>query len=136
MSTFQALGVNLFMGSGFCALSLITFSAAVEFSFNSQLAPRTWARPKAILKNVLKSPHLPYGLQWIPWALKLTYKEMLEGILGTGTRKNGWPGAMLKCNLDDIIVLKFHALCFRAGGRLFHGVVHRHHSSYKFHSTM
>jgi hypothetical protein len=108
MSTFEALKVNIFVNGGICALSLVAFSVVVQFGFNSQIAPRIWARPPAVLKNVLKSP---YGIRWIPWALNLSYKEMLEGIPGTGTRRNGWSGTMLKCNLDGIIVMKFHALC-------------------------
>jgi hypothetical protein len=110
MATFQAVVFNLAVGSVVCTVSLVAFSAAVHFGFNSQLAPRTWARPKDVIKNVLPSP---YGLRWVPWALSLSYKEMLEGIPGTGTRSNGWSGAMLKCNLDDIVVIKFHALCLR-----------------------
>jgi hypothetical protein len=110
MSTFEALKVNIFVNGGICAFSLVAFSVVVQLGFNAQVAPRTCSRPPAVLKNVLKSP---YGIRWIPWALNLSYKEMLEGIPGTGTRKNGWSGPMLKCNLDGIIVMKFHALCLQ-----------------------
>lgn len=114
MATFQAIGLNLAIGSGVFAASLIAFSAAVQFEFNSLLAPRTSARPKQVIKNVLSGPSALYGLAWIPWTLKLSYMEMLEGIPGTGTRKNGWSGSLLKCNLDGIIAIKFHAMCFKA----------------------
>jgi hypothetical protein len=110
MATFQAIGLNIVVGSVVCGLSLVAFSAAVHCGFNAQLAPRTGARPKNVIKNVLRRP---YGLRWIPWALNLSYTEMLEGIAGTGTRSSGWSGAMLKCNLDGIVMVKFHALCLR-----------------------
>ena len=120
MATFQALGLNFAIGTGAFAASLIAFTAAVHWEWNSELAPRTWARPKQVIKNVL-SPSASwgsivpciYGIAWIPWTLSLSYKQMLEGIPGTGTRKDGWSGALLKCNLDGIIVIKFHALCFK-----------------------
>jgi hypothetical protein len=65
---------------------------------------------KQIIKNQIKKP---YGLTWIPWALKLSYSEMLEGIEGTGTRNNGWSGTKLRCNLDGIILIKFVNLCLK-----------------------
>eukprot|EP00529_Nitzschia_sp_RCC80_P006547 CAMPEP_0113523150 /NCGR_PEP_ID=MMETSP0014_2-20120614/45558_1 /TAXON_ID=2857 /ORGANISM="Nitzschia sp." /LENGTH=1639 /DNA_ID=CAMNT_0000421233 /DNA_START=235 /DNA_END=5154 /DNA_ORIENTATION=- /assembly_acc=CAM_ASM_000159 len=57
--------------------------------------------------------HLPYCLSWIPWALNLTYLQLMEGIPGTGTRDGGWSGPTLKCNLDGIVLLKFHSLCLK-----------------------
>jgi len=50
---------------------------------------------------------------WIPWVLSFSYKELLEGVPGTGTRKHGMEGSMLKVNLDGIILIRFHALCLR-----------------------
>ena len=38
---------------------------------------------------------------------------MLEGIEGTGTRKKGWSGTKLRCNLDGIILIKFVNLCLK-----------------------
>jgi hypothetical protein len=118
MATFQAIGLNVAIGSGVFVASLIAFSAAVHFEWNSELAPRTWARPRQVIKNILRgdpasSPPVFYGFAWIPWTLNLSYKQLLEGIPGTGTRKYGWSGSMLKCNLDGIIAIKFHALCFK-----------------------
>eukprot|EP00980_Cylindrotheca_fusiformis_P009792 scaffold2156_cov115-Cylindrotheca_fusiformis.AAC.17 len=110
LKTFTSLGYN----AGLCAVigcfALICFSCAVRGGHNGQLAPRTWSRPKEVLTNVLKKP---YGLSWIPWTLSLTYHEMLEGIPGTGTRRGGKEGALLKCNLDAIVVMKFHALLMK-----------------------
>ncbi len=44
---------------------------------------------------------------------KLTYPDLMDGIPGTGTRKDGWSGPMLKCNLDGIIMLKFHTMMLK-----------------------
>ena len=128
MATFQAIGLNLAIGSTIFVSSLIAFSAAVHWEWNSELAPRTWARPRQVLKNVLTVKNTSgrpqqqqqqnarptfYGYSWIPWTLGLSYQQMLEGIPGTGTRNGGKSGAMLRCNLDGIIAIKFHALCFK-----------------------
>lgn len=111
MATFQAIGLNLAIGSGVLVASLVAFSAAVQWEFNAELAPRTWARPKGVLKNALRKT---YGIAWIPWALRLSYKQMLsDGIPGTGTRQGGWAGPLLKCNLDGVILMKFHSLCLK-----------------------
>ncbi len=123
MATFQAIGLNLAIGSAVFAASLVAFSTAVHWEWNAELAPRTWARPTEVLKNVLQgqgqagSPSRKsgrfYGISWIPWTLGLSYQQMLEGIPGTGTRRNGWSGSMLRCNLEGIVAIKFHALCFK-----------------------
>ena len=107
---FKQLGTTIGWTGAVCVGSLICFGIAVRFGANPELAPRTWARPKAVIKNVLRQP---YFLSWIPWTLSLSYKEMLEGIDGTGTRKNGWSGSFLKSNLDGVIVCKFNSLCFK-----------------------
>ena len=49
-------------------------------------------------------------LGWIPWTLSLSYDDLMSGIKGTGTRQNGMSGSLLKCNLDGIVLLRFHAL--------------------------
>lgn len=45
---------------------------------------------------------------WIPWTMSLSYEQLLKGVPGTGTRKNGMDGSMLKVNLDGIVLLRFH----------------------------
>jgi len=50
---------------------------------------------------------------WIPWTLSLSYETLLNGVPGTGTRKGGMEGAMLKVNLDGIMLLRFHALALK-----------------------
>eukprot|EP00536_Pseudo-nitzschia_multiseries_P003826 jgi/Psemu1/237046/estExt_Genewise1.C_600084 len=56
-----------------------------------------------------------YPLAWIHWAFQLTYRECMFGIPGTGTRKDGWEGPLLKTNLDAVILLRYHALLFKIG---------------------
>jgi hypothetical protein len=45
---------------------------------------------------------------WIRWTMSLSYEQLLNGVPGTGTRKNGMEGSMLKVNLDGIVLLRFH----------------------------
>lgn len=45
---------------------------------------------------------------WIPWTLSLSYDQLLHGVPGTGTRKDGMEGSALSVNLDGIILLRFH----------------------------
>ena len=111
MATFQAIGLNLAIGSGVLVTSMLMFTAAVHWELNDKIAPRTWARPRNVIKNVLDGPF--YGISWIPWTLSLSFQDMLEGLPGTGTRKDGWSGKLLSCNLDGIVAIKFHALCLR-----------------------
>lgn len=110
MSTFSSISLTLGVSALFCSVALAGFSLAVQFGANGLLAPRTYARPKQVLKNILKRP---FSVRWIPWALNLTYLEMLQGIPGTGTRNKGWSGLPLKANLDAIILLKYHSLCLK-----------------------
>jgi len=100
------IGVSIFM----FAVCMLVFGIAVHRGMNRLFAPRSWARPKSIIKNQIKKP---YCLSWIPWALRLSYSEMLEGIEGTGTRNDGWSGTKLRCNLDGIILIKFVNLCLK-----------------------
>lgn len=103
---YPVIGFSIFM----FIICMSAFGIAVHRGMNRLFAPRSWARPKAIIKNQIGRP---YSLSWIPWALRLSYSEMLEGIEGTGTRDNGWSGTKLCCNLDGIILIKFVNLCLR-----------------------
>jgi hypothetical protein len=49
-------------------------------------------------------------LTWIPWVLSLDYHTLLDGVPGTGTRQHGQTGSLLKCQLDAIVMLRFHAI--------------------------
>jgi len=110
MATLQAIGWNLLLGCGIAVSSFAGFGSAVRFGWNDVIAPRVWARPKAVIKNVLPGN---YWISWIPWALNLSYREMLDGIPGTGTRQNGHQGPLLKINMDGVILVKFHTLCLK-----------------------
>jgi hypothetical protein len=100
----------LLLGGCVGVASFAAFGAAVRFGWNDIIAPRVWARPKAVIKNVLPGN---YWISWIPWALNLSYQEMLDGIPGTGTRQNGHEGPLLKINMDGVILVKFHTLCLK-----------------------
>ena len=45
--------------------------------------------------------------------MNLSYDDMLSGVPGTGTRDDGYAGALLRVNLDGIVLLRFHALCLK-----------------------
>jgi len=141
MATFQQIYVNLSIGVGTAIVSFALFGLAVRKGYTDELAPRSWSRPRALVKNVLLNSNssnnncnhnnsnrennsninqdhtnrnlLFLGCSWIPWSWRLTYPDMLGGIPGTGTRNNGWAGPTLKVNLDGIIMLKYHALLSR-----------------------
>ena len=66
---------------------------------------------KQIIKNQLKQR--PYCIRWVPWVLRLSYSEMMEGVTGTGTRNKGWSGSKLRCNLDGVILIKFCVLALK-----------------------
>jgi hypothetical protein len=110
INTFTSLAYNAGLCTIIGSIALLGFAIAVRCGYNGQLAPRTWSRPNQVLTNVLKRP---YCLSWIPWTLSLTYHQMLEGIPGTGTRNGGKEGSLLKCNLDAIVIIKFHALLMK-----------------------
>ena len=50
---------------------------------------------------------------WIPWVLALSYDTMLRGVPGTGTRRKGMDGSLLRVNIDAIVLFRFHAICLR-----------------------
>ena len=97
--------------------SLLLFGVFVRWGWGDELAPRIANRPKKVLTNAM-GYHLPnwmkhpawYPIIWIGWAYRLTYKECLRGIPGTGTRKDGSEGPLLKTNLDAIIFLRYVTL--------------------------
>jgi hypothetical protein len=45
--------------------------------------------------------------------LKLSYHELLTGVPGTGTRDGGLGGSMLRANMDNIVMLRFHSYGLR-----------------------
>jgi len=101
--------------------SLLYFGFAVYQGWTDDLAPRISNRPKNVLKNAMLY-HLPswmkhnplwYPVAWILWAYNLTYRECLKGIPGTGTRKDGLEGPLLKANLDAVILMRFFTLLFK-----------------------
>lgn len=74
MATLQAIGFNALTGAIIGTITLTAFGSAIRWgsaSVHAQLAPRVWSRPRNVLQNVLPRP---YGISWIPWALKLSYQ--------------------------------------------------------------
>jgi hypothetical protein len=106
----QVLG-TVVTGSLATTIAFTAFGFAVQWEKNSNLTPRAWSRPTAVIKNCLKPPL--YGISWIAWSMKQSYVDLLAGIPGTGTRNNGWSGPTLKANVDAVIQIRFHMLQFK-----------------------
>ena len=116
MSTLSQILGNATMGSVVTTFSFCMFGLAVRLGWNSNLTPRAWSRPKAVIKNCLQGPF--YGISWISWAMRQQYSDLLAGIPGTGTRKDGWSGPTLKTNLDAVIQLRFHMMQLKVSGNV------------------
>jgi len=116
MTTLEAIGFSLAGGGIVFSTAMCLFGCAVR-SRSIYIAPRCTARPKETIYNPNPShPSQNRGspiFGWIPWALGLTYPQMLEGVPGTGTRKKGMEGSLLKVNLDGVVLLRFHEMCLR-----------------------
>lgn len=110
MATLSQVYINLGIGGVVSTACFLVFGIAVHLEANKNLTPRAWARPVGVIKNCL-SP--PYSLGWISWAMSLRYIDLLSGIPGTGTRKQGWSGPTLRTNLDGIVLMRYHALQFK-----------------------
>ncbi len=101
----------------------VFFAFAIHYEWIDDLAPRAANRPKAVMKNAIlhgiperfQNKIYVYPFALLHWAYNLTYKDFLQGIPGTGTRKNGEEGPLLKTNLDSVIFLKYHTLLFKIG---------------------
>ena len=111
MTTLQAIGFTCAGGSIILFLSLLAFGIAVRRQ-NQYIAPRCAARPKKVIFNP-KPEHADQNrgsalLGWIRWSMSLTYDTMLKGVPGTGTRKQGLEGSMLRCTLDGIVLIRFN----------------------------
>lgn len=111
MTTLQAIGFTLVGGSTCLLVSFAAFGIAVSRR-SVYIAPRCTARPRDVIYNPSpKSKWQRRGtpmLGWIPWCSELTYDQLLRGVPGTGTRKGGLQGSLLKVNLDGIVLLRFH----------------------------
>ncbi len=116
MSTLTAIALNLVGSMGVFSITMLAFGCAVK-SQNTFIAARCAARPPTVIYN--PNPRHPCQergnptLGWILWVMRLTYDTMLRGVPGTGTRDGGLSGALLKVNLDGIVLLRFHHLCLR-----------------------
>jgi hypothetical protein len=110
MASLTQLYTNLLVGGAMTTACFMSFGLAVAIEANRNLTPRAWARPVGVIKNCLKRP---YALRWMTWAMSLRYIDLLSGIPGTGTRREGWSGPPLRTNLDGIVLLRYHTLMFK-----------------------
>jgi len=123
MTNFVAMGFLILTGSIIFAATMIAFACAVK-ARHIAIAPRCTARPK----NTIYNPN-PNGQDvqdrggpmfgWIRWTMSLSFDTMIRGVPGTGTRKGGMEGALLKVNLDSIILIKFHGELIESSCSLF-----------------
>ena len=125
-SVFDVVGKPMVFGACSLLCCTVFFILAVHYEWTNDLAPRCANRPKAVIKNAILAT-IPekyrtnsfatltfvYPVAWILWSYKLTYKQLIDGIPGTGTRKDGWKGPLLKTNVDAVILLKYHTLLFK-----------------------
>ena len=119
----EVVGTPLYLGLACVGVSMICFSIAVHCDWIEELAPRAANRPRMIMRNAIqhglpekfKNKLFIYPFALMHWSYNLTYKELLRGIPGTGTRKNGEEGPLLKVNLDGVIWLRFETLLFKIG---------------------
>ena len=116
MATLTAIGFTA--AAGICGFAVSMASFGVAKSIQSEfIAARCVGRPRTVIYNSNPSHacqdrgNMFWG--WVPWVMKLTYANMLGGVPGTGTRDGGLSGLMLKVNLDGIVLIRFHHLCFR-----------------------
>jgi hypothetical protein len=111
MTTIEAIGFTMVGGSAVMLVSFAAFGIAVR-SRSVFIAPRCTARPRDTIfnpspKSVFQNRGSPmFG--WISWCNNLTYDQLLRGVPGTGTRKGGLQGSLLKVNLDGIVLLRYH----------------------------
>lgn len=120
-SIIRVVGIPMLLGVVSLGVCMAFYALAIHFEWTENLAPRAANRPKAVMKNAIlykisekyKNKIYVYPIAWIIWAYNLTYKQCIVGIPGTGTRKLGWEGPLLKTNLDAVILLKFHTLLFK-----------------------
>ncbi|GAX28816.1 hypothetical protein FisN_35Lh018 [Fistulifera solaris] len=108
MTTLSSLGFTLVGAGGMGAIAITLFGFAVKRR-SPFVAPRATARPASVIYRGERNP----WTGWIPETMNWTYHEMLQGVAGTGTRKQGKHGRLLNVTLDGIVVLRFHALCMR-----------------------
>mmetsp|Transcript_106364 Transcript_106364/g.216917 ORF Transcript_106364/g.216917 Transcript_106364/m.216917 type:complete len:1248 (+) Transcript_106364:328-4071(+) len=117
----DVIGTPMLLGMASLMVCTAFFAVVIHLGWIDDLSPRIANRPKEITKNSLfhdLDPSLRntiyyYPVAFILWAYNLTYRQILKGLPGTGTRKNGREGPLLKANLDAIILLKYHTLLFK-----------------------
>ena len=105
----------LFMApSRFARSSLILCLHSIT---GTHTAPRCEARPRNVIYNPNPTdPSQDRGnawVGWVFWVLKLSYDDMISGVPGTGTRDGGLSGSLLRVNMDNVVMLRFHSYGLR-----------------------
>lgn len=89
-----SLGFTLGFSTGILAGVLFAFALAMRFR-STHIAPRCAARPPNTIYNTdpmcdpSQNKGNPFLLGWVWWVLNLSYKQLLAGVPGTGTREGG-----------------------------------------------
>lgn len=116
MTRLAQIGVTVVVGFIVLSVAILFFGIAVKLR-STHIAPRCEARPRNVVYNPNPAdPSQDRGnawLGWIPWVLKLSYEDMLTGVPGTGTRDGGLGGNLLRVNMDNIVMLRFHSYGLR-----------------------
>ena len=102
------------MGAGLIVQTTAIFLFGVACKLRStNIAPRCEARPRNVIYNPNPTdPSQDRGnpwVGWVAWVLKLSYDDLLQGVPGTGTRDGGLTGSLLRVNMDNIVMLRFHS---------------------------
>lgn len=118
MITLEQIGATVIASFTVHILAVFFFGLAVKYR-SPHIAPRCEARPRNVIYN--PNPTISASCQdrgnpwlgWVPWVLKLSYEDMLNGVPGTGTRDGGLSGTLLRVNMDNIVMLRFHSYGLR-----------------------
>jgi len=114
--TFKSIWITIIVGLVVFIACFLFFGYGVKKNLR-EISPRCAARPPESVYNPdPKDPSQERGnpyFGWMKWVMSLSYETMLRGVPGTGTRGNGLEGQMLNVNLDQIVMLRFHALCLK-----------------------
>jgi hypothetical protein len=118
MTTLETIGYTAGGGLGVTLITIGLFGCAVK-ARSTYIAPRCTARPKETIYNprpTAFSQSQARGnawLGWVAWCNSLSYETLLRGVPGTGTRKGGMEGILLKVNMDGVVLMRFQALCLK-----------------------
>ena len=116
MTRLDQIAVTMAAGFIVQTTAIVLFGIAQK-TRSTHIAPRCEARPRNVIYNPNPTdPSQDRGnawVGWVFWVLKLSYDDMLSGVPGTGTRDGGLSGRLLRVNMDNIVMLRFHSYGLR-----------------------